>query len=719
MEDGSEHGLRIYQKWCYVAFEWSKRPSNGICLKMSRQFDIICKDYDVLIVSTMAPADSILEVQVITDKGTVNYQSLPAPSIKKEHNIPLDGAVKILSITIIIHGANDLISMGWFNFIGLANSKLLDRYLAQWNRFDSVWDLYLMPETYEPEFKVSEGIIMKEKDLYEIRQAHSRIMDREGTTPFTELADIAMSKTPESMIHDYVNFRDSPRFNRERDHGKNLMGHGVNAAIAGLLLKDKGLLRLAARFAMSIAMCSHWDDGMICNLEGSTFDHRCFVQSLCVHETALILDLAGEMFTELGREYLLQRIAKEGLASINFNTWKYDYIFHCNQLAWFTPGRMAGYLLLENHMDRVDGYTDLAFKDLVDSLDSSILSDGGYVEGPMYFNCVGEAGGLSLYMYARARNLDLQDMVPQKMKNTSAFAEAVISTDASQDVIPICDSSPLCKENTMVMMASLLPDSQWVNMYRRSLKRNNNMPSTWLSFLLRETIPAHGPPLKPFINLPDMGIMSSVRTVQGQRVKLFIMGNHAGAGHNHEDKGSFILEFAGETYFMDSGAGNYASPNGLLLRRCHRHNMLVPSGLCEQPILPSPLPVHVRPQGTGDETCFTATIDATPGWESYYEKWIRSWSSPQPNLVLVKDNYKLVQGRGVNFLLHTMLSPRIHNRRITLKGDKGRAVISVPTDCHIEVNQLDLAKDKKQNQISIGREATEGSIEVQIELFLD
>ena len=82
---------------------------------------------------------------------------------------------------------------------------------------------------------------------------------------------------------------------------------------------------------------------MICCFPGSTFEHRCFVQSLCAHEVALLLDLAGELFTDVGRELLLRRIAEEGLGSINFITWKHEYIFHCNQLAWFTPGRMLGY----------------------------------------------------------------------------------------------------------------------------------------------------------------------------------------------------------------------------------------------------------------------------------------------------------------------------------------------------------------------------------------
>ena len=47
----------------------------------------------------------------------------------------------------------------------------------------------------------------------------------------------------------------------------------------------------------------------------------------------------------------------------------------------------------------------------------------------------------------------------------------------------------------------------------------------------------------------------------------------AGAGHNHEDKGSFVLEFAGETFAMDPGTCDYSNPLAEILSHCERHNM--------------------------------------------------------------------------------------------------------------------------------------------------
>ena len=68
----------------------------------------------------------------------------------------------------------------------------------------------------------------------------------------------------------------------------------------------------------------------------------------------------------------LRRLAEEGQGTNNYNAWWYVYIFWCNQTAWFMPGRMLAYLVLEKALpvrwepypkpdqSRVAPYTDLA-----------------------------------------------------------------------------------------------------------------------------------------------------------------------------------------------------------------------------------------------------------------------------------------------------------------------------------------------------------------------
>ena len=684
--------------------------------------DLDVGGYDQLVVSVMAPPGAVFRVTARTDTGEVAFEAPPAPELKKEHAVDLGGAGRLLSITLEIDAPEDAegSQAGWLNWIGLRNASMLERLEGEWKRFDAAWEGYLEPEDFEPEFKPRYGLLIDADELDELRSQHEVWLAEHGETPFTKAARAARERAPEDMVSDFVNFWGDTRYNRERDHGKRLIGSGPAAAVGGLLLKDKDLLRLGARYAMALAMCGHWDDGMICRFPGSTFEHRAFVQSLCTHDTALVLDLAGEMFTDLGRDLIMRRIAEEGLGCINFNTWKFEYIWRCNQLAWFSPGRMMGYLLLEQHWPRVKPYTDLAHADLVESLGYAILPDGGYVEGPTYFTCVGRSGGLPLYLYARARGLEFREVIPECMRRTAEFGAAVASTAEGQDVIPICDAGTRLDQETLSVMAAALPDSQWPAMLNRSLERAGGVPDSVLSWKLMAKAHADGPPPPPaFIFLPEMGIMASTRRLGGQTVKLLLMGNKAGAGHTHEDKGSFVLEVAGEVFAVDPGTCSYASPLAGIMHNCERHNMLVPAGTLERPCPKSPLPVDVRPAGEGDETAFHATIDATPGWDGYYARWVRTWDSPTPDVLVIRDEYELTGSEAVEFYWSTRLDVSVADHAVTITGERARVIIDPPGGCSVRVDDLPLHGGGVQRRIVFRREGTRGAMEVRARIIVE
>ena len=723
LESGEAHGLVVAQNWCWVALNWARRPADGLILRMTRQFNLDLRlpgenapSYDHLIASINLPEGAHLRLLADTDVGRLVFETPPSNGKKGEPVFPLGGASYLEALTLEVYTARQGLAAGWLNWLGVQNRALLDRYLAQYRRFSAQWEGYLKPESCQPRFEPAFGLLISAEELTAFRQEHQAALERQGATPYTLAAEAASRLIPEAMIHDFVNFWNDTRYSRQRDEGRWLLRYGPEAALAGLLLQDAGLLRLAARYALAIAFCDVWDDGMICAFPGSTFDHRCFVQSLCTYETALILDLAGECFTDLGRDYILRRIGEHGIGNINQIVWAYEYIFHNNQLAWFTPGRMLGYLLLERFWPRVRPYTELALQDLVESLEDTVLPDGGYVEGPSYFRCVARDGGLALYHYARARGKDLAHIVPPAMLRTAPFAAALASTDDQADAIPICDGHAEMELEALAMMAAALPESAWVNMYRKALARQGGFPSTVLAWQLNRQIPAAGPDLPAFVYLAEMGVMASARRLGGAQVKLFLMGNRAGAGHTHEDKGSFVLEFAGETFALDPGTCDYSHPDADLLKNCQRHNMLTPSGLAERPHPQCPLEVDVKPSGAGDAQRFTARLDATPGWEPYYRRWVRSWESPDPATLIIRDEYELAQGSGVTFYWNTRLPVEVGGETVTLNGRRGRAVIRIPDGCTVSVEELSIAGGDFQRQIIFQRAGVAGQLEVQVAL---
>jgi hypothetical protein len=721
VEPGKAHGLRVWQNWCWSEFEWARRPASGPALRMTRQFEADCTGYDRVVVSLMAPLHSVCKITAVTDAGVRTFVSPPAPELKKEHVLELGGAKMLHSLTLEIESDAEGVSSGWINWVGLQHSQLLERVKWMWNQFDAAWTGYLQPESYEPKFEPTHGLLVNGRARGTAHQAR-RLPRGARESAFTKAADAARKLEPERMVREFVNFWNDTRYNRERDHDNSLLatmpvGHAVNAVVAGLLLKDKALLRLGARFAMALGMSGRWDDGVICYLPGGVFEHRCFVQSLCVHEIALVLDLAGEMFTEVAREYLKRRIAEEGLGSINFNTWKHDYIFHCNQLAWFTPGRMAGYTLLEKTWPRAKTYTEIAYAELNESLGYAILPDGGYVEGPTYFRCVARDGGLALYYYARARGKELRDIIPglgpphRRLRRGRAFDRRVRTSSPS--VMPGVRSSRRpwrswrwrCRKRLGHAVPQVPRPHPRHGRYPARLQTRGRSPRNRTrapAFRVPARHGAHGvhPPARRRVD------EDSHQRQQGR------------AGHAHEDKGGFVLEYRGETYAMDPGTCDYSSPLAGILKELrapqHAHPDR-PDGAslaavaaelrCASDrlrVMRCALPPASTPRPAGA----TTAGGSAPGIRR------RRTSSPSPTTT----NSRPDGGTGVEFYWQTALAVTVSGQTITLTGQHGRAVIEAPAGTTIRVDDLPMPPGRVQRRIAIIRPATQGSLTVAVRL---
>jgi len=696
-------GFKVWQNWIWVQWEWQTPATSGLVIRFQRDIDLNCADYDRLILSAAMPEGGYYTLHAETDAGPRSRQGEPFGSNKREEWLPLEGAKRITALTIEVFMPSGRTGNGWIYWMALQNTARLPAHLGQWSGYNERWENYLQPPEFEPSFNPSKGLLISAKELEEVRK---NFADPALTGSMQEAAEDARKVPPEKLIGQYVNFWNSNSLRRERDHGKVITIHGANAAQAGVLLKDKQLCRLAARFALSIAHCERWDDSFMCFMPGSTWEQRSFVPSICVYECALILDLCGEFFTPLGRQLILRRIAEEGIGEMNFNAWWWEYLFHCNQLAWFAPGKILGYLLLERTMpvrgenlpvptpSRVAPYTDLAVKDLIESLNNCLQPDGGYVEGPTYFTWVARQAFIALHLYARARGQQVADFMPPAMLQTAVMAEMLYSTADDLDLLPICDTMFAFPE-ALAHLAAYMPKSHWVTVYRKQMGRAGASPSL-LAMALEHRIPASGPALQPFLEMPATGMMCSVRQLEGEYIKLFLMGNKAGAGHTHEDKGGFILEFAGDSFAMDFGVVDYGNPLVEELKTAQRHNMLTPWSLTERPAPAKPIPVDLRAIGQGDVTSFHATMNATPGWEGWFTQWQRTWHSASLDRLTITDEWAVEKGEGVIFHWTTPLPMRLEQNRVIITGRRGEMEISVPLDTEANIEQLPLMNDERR-----------------------
>ena len=703
-------GLRLTPSWAFTIYQWERPAPDGLVLRMRRSYERLdCGEYDRLLVTINAPEDSRITLHAETDRGPRSRAGEPTGPLRREEWLDLAGATRIHSLTVEVRQARPAAGSGWLLWFGLQHTGRLPAHLAQWTGYDERWEKYLQPPEFTPSFEPTYGLLINREELAAVRQDFQA--DRAMTRELRAGAETARQVRPESLIGEHMPFWSANVLRRERDQNKLLSLHGPILAQAGVLGRDAALCRLAARFAMSIVHCGHWEDVFYANCPGSTWEQRGFVQAIATWDCALILDLCGEWFTPLGRDLILRRIATEAHGRMCQASWWWEYMYQGNQLAWITPARLYGLLLLERHMpwqhlpypkpptSRVEPHTEAAWENLQDNLAKALLPDGGYLEGVSYFTYTARQAFLAAQLYGRGRGRNPRSLVAPALLRTDRLAEMLLSTDRDQDMILTGDAVFPVSEG-LAFLAWLMPQSHWVTLYRKSTRRAGAAPLL-LPLRLDREIPAEGPPLRPFCEMPDTGLMCSVREHAGERVKLLVMGNRANGDHQHEDKGSFVLEFAGDSLALDFGVLDYANPVTDLLKQAQRHCMLTPWDETERPHPRNPIPADIRPVGTGDATRFHASMDLAAGWEGQFARWMRTWESPHPTQLVITDDWAVVRGRGVIFHWTTRLPIRREGDTIVIEGARARATVAIPVGVEVAIEDLSLQDPRRASQETV------------------
>jgi hypothetical protein len=615
-------------------------------------------------------------------------------------------------ITLELEAQAEGAGAGWFTWISLVDTNQLRLHLDQFEHFDEHWSKWIKPRDFVPKFKPAIGVFLKPEEIERLR---TTALDYYQGQAERLKQDFSQSP-PEKRIQELAGEADGrPLYREARGYKKDRLARGGDLAEAAIITQDGELLRLAARWAMSLAVCPKWGRDPFEYVAGCPWEVRAFNESYVSEDLAKILDLAGEMFTNAGRNYILRRLGVYATGWITYMTWKHEYIFESNQLAYFNQGRVCAYLAMEPYLPRVRKYLQIAIEDIQDSFKVVLQPDGGYLEGPSYFCATARRHCQTLDYYARARGSNVFELVPEQLKRTGDYAQAVAST-TQFDYLPICDCDWDTNLETWLWLARILPDSYWVTMAQKSYAHKPSQLRSPMEKVLFSQIPIRGPELKALVHLPDTGYIASHRRLGEHWVKLFVMGNRANASHTHEDKGSFILEFAGEAFATDLGVGEYEDPLHQLYKQAQRHNMLCPTGTEERPAPPSRLPFDVKPTGSGDVAQFHAVIDASPGWGRYYRQWLRAWDSLSPDRLTIRDQYELVRGDGVVFYWQTALPFEVKGRAVEIRGERGFVTLEAPPGTEIKIDQMPMQGGGTQKRIGIHKQGPKGELEVKVAL---
>lgn len=721
-EVNSNTTYQAFQTWYSSRIKWERPSNHGEIVALRRAFDIDLTDYDQLIIHGSITRGSLYQISLDTDQGPVIAQNSASDAEQYELIVPLNQAHHLNAITLSIHSNQSPPQSGSvdFKWIMLVNSAKLDIYLQSLSNYQNMeWGDYLA--TPDPTIKTIEPdttLWATTEELAKVRKMLDALPEDEN--PFLKIRkNLHQYDNPEKLIRDYILVRDK-RFTRQRDWASEFLLGRTYLADVALLYNDKQALALAGRTALSLASNQHWFEGMIGIIPPSSWDHRAFTQASVSYDLSYLLGMCGQSLTQHGKTYLLRRLAEQGINSVNYNSWRYEYIHHCNQLAAFSRGSIAAYLMLERSWPRAKPYTDLAMKQLTDSVNEIFFDDGGFGEGPAYFQYSLLSAIPPYRLFARARKTPIEQVLPKKILNTMDYIEAFMSTADQTELIPIGDGyggAGGLNLSVALQLGAMIPHSQWVTMARNLINKRGGLNADLQMWINYATLPDKNPKVRPFVHIPSIGVMTSTRQIDDKTTKLLIHGSASKAGHSHEDTGSFVLEFAGQVFANDSDSLSYNNPNQALISQCQRHNMLVPISTNVRPAPRNPLNTHVDPVGHGNEKTFKATMQLKAGWEQWYKKWNRTWDSPSPDQLTITDEYELLQGNGVTFQWLTTLPVSIlDNQTIHITGERGMIILTIPTDCDITIKDMIGRKNITYHRIDISKKQLAGTLQINIKL---
>ena len=721
------HSGKIKQDWHSVKYSWEKKDSKPgkVAFEMVRKERFSCAGYDNMILSAIIPVDAKLQIEVKTDKEMLRKEWIGKRHVKDEYTMSLNGAKEIRKITYrVFDSGKNKTRHGNLFWCGLQNKEILQAVERQITQMASQpLTRFLAPEKTKPQFRGKVNMLWSAEELRMLQEEYAKEKKKLGKSPFP-LPNYKWYQ-PEKGYRQVLPFANVSMFARVRDEKQKLVPTSGWLKYA-LITKDPELMKLIARNAVIFALTPNWDSTFLSVFPDSGWDQRVFSHVIAAETIALTLDYASELLSVAGVNLLTKRLATEGLGNINYNVWKYTYLFGNNQLAAFSVGRISSYLVLEKFFkhDRIKPYTDLALNEIFDSIAMTVHEDGSYMEGPAYFhyfiNCIQPA----LERYAYARKMPLHKIIPQRLQALGKFGDAFASTDRRGGMIPVSSGQSNSRDvsvATALFLANLAPESQWANVFLNM--KDNTGSGTFLNFVqnvLNKNAALKFVKPQPIAELKKMGVLASTRYAGNDLVKMLIVGTKAKVYcHRHNDRGSFVLEYAGDTYAADPGGQSYSDADGNLVKRSDYHNMLIPANMPDNEAM-FVAKADIYPAGKGDGKSFHAEVLPAPSSYDYFKYWKRNIDSPTPTQFTIRDEYQLTKAyHAVRFLWITELPwKKLKDGVIRLEGKDSYALLHYhPAELKFSADDLLVRRKETYHRLNFEKAGAAGVIEIKVELF--
>ena len=680
-------GMKRDFGWDGVKLSWD----NATIGKVAARFEMAVADlperFDHFVFCHVAPAELRMTFEAFRD-GTWSSLGAAVAGTGSRHEVTFAmGARPIEGVRVVfsnLRAGHIHLSLQWW---GVARAALVEEIKASRPKYDGRWDGLILPPDSWPEPKMARGLLFNVDELSKLRakrtapywDAHWKLLE--------ERAQMFLARRPEDDLDTYLPQTDQ-RYIRARETGRaTYFSEPVILGFVGLVNGDRGLGFHALRYLMCMIHTTSWAQSAESRARGSVWDQRCFNEEMATTAATLLLDWYDFALTPRARWLAQQALWDKGVAIIERDMMKWDYVFTMNQGPWFCRARLLAGLYLETVWPRMKPHTELALADMRAGMEHYLLDDGGTDEGLGYFSVTLHAVLPGFLAYARARGVDVRGLLPAKFAKTGAFVAALSATEPGRVLTEGDNTIDLVVGDTIPMLAAIFPEDIYARVVAACLMQRR--PAGYYDQYFFEGVFAFiaGPErLRPaetivptFAVLPQTGHLTSLRrTAAGRSVRLHLVGAKAGASHTHLDKGAFMLELDRTPALIDRGQVRYDDLRSYTLKRTELHNTLTPVTAEGVYLNQSGVQEATIPTGSGDEVRLRGSIDLSHVWRGVMSSCVREIVADTVEEFQVRDRGELINSSALVFNLNTREPWEIRGREAILRVEGWELTLSAP-----------------------------------------
>lgn len=482
--------------------------------------------------------------ELVIDRFATGKQGFDDGTVKTTQNV-------INSLRYEFYNQGDCDTNLSVSYLGVISDKKRNKnpYTDEWEGFFSE----------EPSYTLFNENLIGGEELNKLRE---KIKYEPYKTAYEETRKIAleaMKVEPESRINKTMCVY---------HNGQSYLKGTKELAIVGQIEKNYEMLKMACRYALSLACFEYWCEDPMEVAPMTTWHHRSFEESYITRDISIVISLAGGLFSWHGLNFLYNMIIMKGFPRIEADFMTMEYIYSCNQGIVFMSGYLQGLITVAERFPRYRARIEEAKLLLNEMIQKSFEEDGSYREGAMYWDFIVRMYLTCIHFLSRYEKKSMNEYLDDKLDKISNFGISMI--DQNAHILTFSDSHEKRAYSMMVsaLFYSLTNNEKWAGIFKKSQTRE------FLDVIIASSVDVPESDkniLNEFSYYPDSGIVQIYR----DGVLFAGIAGESNDTHSHCDRGSFIIGKDGRILVPDV-CDRYDVAEAMSLYMTYAHSLAVP-----------------------------------------------------------------------------------------------------------------------------------------------